>query len=180
MGRGMCLHRGAAWDRAGALCQAWQGRAIWLRGAQLGAGPGRGGGVSGRRVGLCRTGVGLRKGRCVGPCRAWACSSAEARHEAALERSMRLHRGAARDRAGALCLDVQGRGMWLQGLQPGAGLGRNGGVMGRTVGCCRTGSGAWAGRGVAQMRSLGPCRGAACSCARAWHSATMEQSLRLR
>ena len=56
-------------------------------------------------------GVGLRKVRCLGPCRGAACNCAGAWHAAALERSMRLHRGAAWDRAGVLYQAVQGRGV---------------------------------------------------------------------
>ena len=63
---------------------------------------------------------------------------------------MWLHRYAAWDRAGALCQAVQGGGMWLQRAELGAGLGRGGGVKGRSVGLCKTRAGAWAGRGVAQ------------------------------
>ena len=77
---------------------------------------------------------------------AWSCLGVAAaqgtRHVA--------NQGTARDRAGALCQAAQGRGMWLQGVQPRAGLGRGGGVRGRNAGLCRTGAVAWAGRGVAQ------------------------------
>ena len=59
----MWLPRGVAWDRAGALCQAVQGRGMRLQRAQLGAGLGHGGGVTGRSVGLCRTGASAWVGR---------------------------------------------------------------------------------------------------------------------
>ena len=126
------------WIRCGAATQA---RSMGLRKSAVAA---QGCRVALGRAAACRCAKGAE----------WCCTGALSRallrRRPRKVRGMWLHRGAAWDRAGALCQAVQGRGTWLQAAQLGAGLRPGGGLRGRSVGLCRTGAGAWAGRGVAQ------------------------------